>query len=193
MTKLDRPAYLLLSRVLLFFVLALILMPGSGSCESLRNYKIKAGFTYRFILFSEWPVSAFAANPDQFVVGIVGDSSFNVFFKQVLGTEVDGRKLVVRELSEPLNPEELRSCQVVFVHESEKEQVPTILKNLAGLPVLTISDADQFVESGGMIAFFNSRNRIRFAINRQRADVVNLSFRAQMLKMATHVVEGEND
>lgn len=172
-------------------LLMLVFLPAQGFCDSLRNYKIKAGFTYRFILFSEWPAAAFSTNPDEFSIGIVGTSKINSFFDQVAGTLVDGRKLVIRQLSAELTAEELRGCQVVFIHESHSSQMQYILHTLEGAPVLTISDSPNFLEKGGMIAFFYQRNRIRFAVDRGHAEDVGLRFRAQMLKMATHVTEGQ--
>lgn len=191
MTPSVRRPYRLLTKVLLALVMALTLLPASGFGESLRNYKIKAGFTYRFILFSEWPETAFVAHPSEFVIGIVGQSPYNGFFDQVVNTPVDGRKLVVRQLSDSLRAEELRECQVVFIHDAHVGELKSILRKLAGAPVLTISDSADFLEEGGMISFFYRRNRIRFSVHRGRANAVGLHFRAQMLKMATHVVEGE--
>ena len=180
-----------LKKPLLLLVMALILVPATGSCESLRNDKIKAGFTYRFILFSQWPETAFLANPTQFVIGIIGQSPFNGFFEQVLEKPVDGRKLVIRQLTTLSSVEEFRTCQVIFVHDAKASTIPALLQKLDGAPVLTISDTPDFLEEGGMIAFFYRRNRIRFMVHKQRANRVGLHFRAQMLKMATHVVEDE--
>lgn len=166
-------------------------MPVSGSCEPLHDDKIKAGFTYRFILFSQWPDKAFTANPSKFIIGIVGKSPFNGFFDQVLGSSVDGRELVIRNIADNPSADDLRECQVVFIHDSYVSAIKPVLQELAGAPVLTISDAPDFLEEGGMIAFLYRRNRIRFMIHKQRANLVGLRFRAQMLKMATKVVEGK--
>ncbi len=164
-------------------------MPALGCCDSPRNYKIKAGFTYRFILFGEWPDAAFVEDSKTFTIGIVGENPFSDFFGQVANRPVDGRKLVIRYLSFDASQEELRGCQLIFINGSLVKQVSPVLAKVEGFPVLTVSDMEGFIDHGGMIAFFSRRNRIKFAVERTRAAQVGINFRAQMLKMAAQVLE----
>ena len=52
---------------------------------------------------------------------------------------------------------------------------------------------DSFVEVGGMIHLTTQQNRIRFVVNRSHANDVGISFNAQMLKLATTVIEVDNE
>ncbi len=177
-------------RLIFALILTMVLIPALGFGESSLDYKIKAGFIYRFILFSEWPASAFTKNPDTFTIGIVGDNPFEDFLNQVINQQVDGRKLVISYLSAQPSQEKLSACQVLFIPSSLAGQEKQILKKVKGFPVLTISDMEGFLEKGGMISFFSRRNKIRFSVHRTHADRVGINFRGQMLKMAARVLEG---
>jgi len=191
MSNASLSAYHLNLRLFLSLLLVLFLLPVSGSCETLRNYQIKAGFTYRFLLFSEWPSTVADSPSELLTVGVIGQTSFNRYFEEIPDLQVGGRKVVVLELSANPSAKMLHSCQVLFIPSSHSDEVQSILEKLEGAPVLTISDVEGFLEKGGMIEFFTRRNRIRFAVHRQRAGDVGITFRAQMLKMATQVVEDE--
>lgn len=180
-------------RQLFFLGLCVIIislcLPVSGQCESSRNYKIKAGFIYRFILFTEWPEQAFVTSNDTITLGIVGENPFAGFFAQVAGRSVAGKNLKVLELTAADSPERFRQCHLLYIHPSQEEQTSQIIEAVRGQPVVTISDMDDFLEQGGMISFFSRRNRIKFAVHRGLASREGIRFRAQMLKMAAQVVE----
>jgi len=174
-----------------FVAVFLLLVPVAGFSDSARNNKIKAGFTYHFILFGEWPKEAFVDAPNIFTIGIVGDAAFCEFFNDVEGQSVDNRKLIIRPLSSSPTKEELLNCQIIFISNDRAETAKKILSMTAHAPILTISDTEGFVKMGGMIEFSNRRNRIKFNVHRGRASQAGIEFRAQMLKMAGKVWEDD--
>ncbi len=171
--------------------LVLLLLPAAGQADSARNYKIKAGFTYRFILFGEWPEAAFVPNQGTFTIGIIGTNPFSDFFTQAASHPVGGKRLIIRSLPAQPSLAAIRSCQIIFINSELEDELAEILAMAAGEPILTVSDIPGFIDKGGMISFFNRRNRIKFAVHRSRASKVGINFRAQMLKMAAHVLEEE--
>jgi hypothetical protein len=60
---------------------------------------------------------------------------------------------------------------------------------LEAAPVLTVSETNDFIDSGGMIALVRNRDRIRWEINRSSAESAGLRLSAQLLSMAVKVVE----
>ena len=55
------------------------------------------------------------------------------------------------------------------------------------MPILTVSDIDDFARAGGMIGLVEAEQRIRFDINLATARQANLKLSSQLLKLATIV------
>jgi hypothetical protein len=53
--------------------------------------------------------------------------------------------------------------------------------------VLTVSDIPKFIQAGGMIQFIPEGSRIRFEINRTRAEESGLVLSSELLKVAAVV------
>lgn len=171
--------------------LAVPFLPLLSSGDSARDSKIKAGFTNHFILFGTWPESAFQRDPDSFTVGIIGAPDIYNFFKDIEDQTVNDRKIKIRHLPPHPSKTDIADCQIIFIGEDSALEIKNILSLTKGAPILTVSDAESFVQQGGMIEFSTRRNRIKFNIHRGRATKVGIHFRAQMLKMAGHVWEDE--
>jgi len=112
------------------------------------EYLAKAAFIYKFATYIRWPPSAAAAESN-FVIGILGKDPFgSSLYDVVRNRTVQGRAIVIRPLS---RVEESVSCDLVFISSSERENLRRIFAVLAGAPVLTVGDMDQFAELGGEI------------------------------------------
>ncbi len=157
--------------------------------EPAPEYHIKAGYLYKFLFFVQWPEKAFQESDSTFEIGILGENHFGDIFRDVEGESINGRKLTVRKLGDDVRPEILRECQILFISRSLDEQVGSILSSLKDYPVLTVSETETFVKSGGMINFVAKEERIRFEINRLAAERVGIKIRAKLLRVAERVVE----
>ncbi len=167
--------------------LSIFIFPGPARSYGVTDYRVKAGIIYRFLLFTQWPPAAFAASPDSIVIGIVGENPFENLFEQITDRRVHGRKLVIHYLTSNPSPDELRSCQVLFFNRNLGGRMENLLDAVSKYPVLTISDADEFIDMGGMIMFRIVDRHVRFIINRTRAMKVGISFSSQMLQLAINV------
>lgn len=65
------------------------------------------------------------------------------------------------------------------------------LQAAAGTPVLTIGDADGFVEQGGIIGLHVEQSRIAFIVNLSASARAGIGISAQLLQLATIVNKGE--
>lgn len=99
------------------------------------------------------------------------------------------KKIEVLFLDSRSSPEAFRSCQLLYIPASLGLRGVDYLDYVHGYPVLTVSDMDAFLERGGMISLFQEANKIRFSIDQERARQVGISFRSQLLKMASRIVE----
>lgn len=64
----------------------------------------------------------------------------------------------------------------------------TALAALKGMPVLTVGDADDFLQQGGIIRF-QVKDRVLMSINLDQAHAASLTIQTKMLEVATEVLE----
>ena len=80
--------------------------------------------------------------------------------------------------------EEIQSCHILFISESEARHLPKILDNLKGRSILTVSDQDGHVADGVVVQFVTSDNKIRFKINVDSLKQANLVMSSKLLRLA---------
>lgn len=174
--------------ILFCSILSGILLPRIFSQEKRETYdihKVQAAFIYNFIDFVKWPDAVIHNSADHLTIGILGDDKFGHAFDEVEGTKVLGKTLTIKR-SDRL--EDLLNCWILFVASSESHRLETILNRVQGKPILTVSDMDEFTRYGGMIQFYpveiNGETKVRFDVNKQRADLCGLTISYQLLALA---------
>ncbi len=147
------------------------------------EYKLKAALIYKLTKFVEWPRSS--QEKKQFGICILGRNDFGSALDALEARQVGNQPIHIQHFSqsEAVNS----SCQILFVSESKRPFLKTILHSLAHLPILTIGDIDKFAEMGGMIELNRGHKRIGFRINLQQADRAGLKIAAPLLDLATIV------
>ena len=103
------------------------------------------------------------------------------------GEQIDGKKVGILRISKI---QEVRSCNILFVSSSEEKRLPTIVVEAQRMHVLTVSDMPHFAERGGTIGLINHNDRIRFEVNRTRAEECHLGLSSELLKVALRVIGG---
>ncbi len=181
---------------------------GAGDEERAKANRIKAACLFRFARYVKWPAPAFKAKNSPIVIGILGKDPFGpIFDKMIKGEKVQKRRLELRRLGDfsslkaplPGNEEkpagnrlsELKACHILFVSSSEKENVPEILKSVAGSWTLVAGDTAKFADMGGTINFVIFENRVRFEINLTAARKNNLVISSRVLDLAIRLIGKE--
>lgn len=160
-----------------------------------KEYQIKAGFIYRFILFVKWPEQDDFTNPsneaDTIIVGIVGKDSFENFFASVENRLIPktNKKLKIRRFGSFREGLEINKCHVLFISSSERKNLRRIFSTLKDVPTLTISEIDNFCEDGGIINLVTISNRIRYEVNLSKAQSLGLTLSSNFLRTAIRVVQ----
>jgi len=171
----TRISLLLLSSFALSFALT------SAIAEDSVEFKIKAGFLYKFPQFVDWPPEAFGGAKAPLIIGVLGDDPFgDVLDKTVRDREVEGRKVVVRRYK---SAQSAREAHVLYIGLSG-EQLASSIKALEGAPVLTVGENSAFNKDGGAVRFVVRDDRVAFNINPEAAKRAGLKIRAQLLKLA---------
>ncbi|HYM10026.1 MAG TPA: YfiR family protein [Bryobacterales bacterium] len=175
---------------LLFALAASWILSGQGGnpappAASLE-YQVKAAFLYNFAKFVEWPADKPGGGP--FVVGVLGKDPFGAALDQAFGGKtINGRAPQIWRIT---GVAEARQCQILFVSSSEAKRLPEILGTLRSASVLTVSEIEDFAESGGMIRLRTEENKVRLEINVDAATQAGIRISSKLLALA-RVVRGE--
>jgi len=143
--------------------------------------RIKAAFVYNFAKFVEWPTNAFATPAAPLVIGILGKDPFGTVLDDLVKNRtINDRKV---ELVRYRRVEDVTLVHVLFISESERRRLPSVLNELRDKPVLTVSDIEGFKRQGGMIGLIKVENNIRFEINREAASREGLLLSSKLLRL----------
>ena len=143
------------------------------------EYRIKAAYLYNFTKFIYWsPKTTLTFN-----ICLVGDDPFGHIIDPIEQKKVRGKKINLHRYSNL--PNSFQHCHIIYFSLSTKIKNRRN-KNFEG--VLTISEQDNFIQTGGMIQFFKKNDRIKFQINQQIIEKNSLEISAKLLEIA-NVIE----
>jgi hypothetical protein len=162
-----------------------LLLPGevpAAQPSVAAEYEIKAAFLYNFLKFVEWPPGALAGADSPLVIGILGDDPFGPVLDQTVADKrLNGHPLVVKRLR---RGEEPAGCQALFVTADAAAGFDRLVPSLIRQSVLTVGDAEGFVDRGGIIQFVIEDSKVRFDINAEAAEQAHLRLSSQLLGLA---------
>lgn len=155
--------------------------------QSVEEHEAKAAFIVKLINFVQWPNAA-AQNHGSLMLGIIGaDATSDALQRLASGRSVDGRTIVVRRL----NPQsDYTACDVLFIGESERDQIATLLERIRNRSVLTVGESDRFGQQGGIVNLVLGEGRIRLEVNLHAAERAHLQISSSVLSLATIVGDG---
>jgi hypothetical protein len=157
-----------------------------GRTQGPSEYEVKAAYLYGFGRFVEWPASAPAASGTAFVLCVLGADPFGRAIDEVAANAVMKEKPVRIQRISQLDDSE--PCHILFISGSEEVRLATLLERLNYRAVLTVSDAPQFAQRGGMIGFSVESNRVRFTVNLGAAKDAGLTLNSELLRVAATVL-----
>jgi hypothetical protein len=164
--------------------------PATALCDPVTGseYEVKLGFIYNFINFVTWPETIFKSNSDPLIMCIASDNpSSEVLFK-LDGKRIKQRKIKVIAYQEGIC---LTRSHALFFATQDKASIQQVLDRIKGLSILTIGEVDGFTRMGGVINFFEERNRLRFRVNIDAVKRNALKMSSQLLVSAQIFTEGD--
>ena len=169
----------------LLVLLLLVSVPGFVQAQSgIGEYRVKAGFLFHFAQLTDWPAGA--GGGSEFVLCVLGDDPFHGELESTLGGKAIGSRPI--RILHVKQSQDARGCQVLFISSSEDQHLSKIFKDLGNSAVMTVGEANDFIERGGMIRFTFEQDKVRFEINLKPADAAGLKFSSRLLLLATNVV-----
>jgi hypothetical protein len=169
----------------LFALLAIRPMPSTAQSQ-VDEYRLKAAFLFHFAQFVEWPAEALGNANSPFVICIAGEDPFHGDLEEAVeGKSIGSRPVRLRHIKQL---RESQGCHVLFIGKDESNGVEPLTSTLNNMPVLTVGESDDFLQKAGIIRFCLEDRKIRFEVNQDAAEAVNLKISSRLLLLAKTVV-----
>jgi hypothetical protein len=148
---------------------------------------LKAAFLYNFAKFTTWPGDALGP-AEPLILCVLNDRAVNDALASLTkDRSIEGHALVVRATKH--DSPTLGACRILFVAGLDAPGASALLDAVGRKPMLTVSDADGFAESGGVAGFFVEGGTLRFAINLDATQRSGLHLSSKLLSLAKIVKE----
>jgi hypothetical protein len=150
------------------------------------EYQVKLAFLMNFAKYVDWPASSFPASDTPISIGLYGEDKFGNLLKQATdGKAIAGRRIVTQRTGAADN---LGDYHILFISDSEAQNLGELLSRIKGLPVLTVGETEQFLTEGGVINFVKKEGKVRLEINLAAARNGKLDISSKLLSVADAVV-----
>ncbi|MBL4783335.1 MAG: YfiR family protein [Porticoccaceae bacterium] len=170
-----------LSALCLVFGLSLTTAPSLAA--DFASHEIKAVFLFNFANFVRWPDDAFAEESSPFIFCASNPQSAIVkTLAQVIHGESQERHQLL--LKAPFKSNELADCHLLFLEEADLAEYHSQLPSLSSGSLLTVSDSDNFADSGGLIQLVENKSRIQPLINSSQLERSKLTISSTLLRLA---------
>ena len=147
-----------------------------------HEYPLKAIFLLNFAQFTAWPTNVLGGPTAPFVIGVLGTDPFgDALDEAVRGENWNGHPIVVERYQ---RLEDLQTCHVLYISDSEARRLNRITAAMKGKPVLTVADSDVASTGGIIVKFVTENNKIRFKVDLDSLQESNLSMSSKLLRVA---------
>lgn len=166
----------------IFMLLTTLIAAQCAAAAASREDQFKAAYLFNFLKFVEWP----ASTPSEVItVCFIGaDEVYEALAPGIEDKRAAARRITLRRIDADGEP---RGCHVVYIEGSIVANGGASSISSSTQPILTISDAPDFVGRGGIIELFTVDNRLRFRINAEHAQKLGLRISSNLLQLAAEV------
>lgn len=148
------------------------------SPEPMPEYAMKAAYLYNFALFTEWPTTP----GEQLNLCLLGRDAFGTAIDSIDGKPVNGMRIEVSRVTAAGN---ISHCQMLFLGELDGVNPQRLLRDIEGLPMLTVTDDSAL--DGVMIRMSIRNKRLTFEINSEAVRRARLTLSSKLLRLASNV------
>ena len=177
-----------LLHVLFGGVLALVVCAYGQSPGGVDEYRAKAALLFNVCKFVNWPAHAVPDKGRPFVIAVVGNRPMaTVLSRELSDKSIGGRKVVVQGVRR------LRDVKGVAVVYCTADQLRAAFRagraRLAREGVMTVGDGSECIDNGGVLALGIKDEHLAFEVNIGAARRAGLEMNANLLRLATRVVD----
>jgi hypothetical protein len=145
---------------------------------------VQAVFLYSIGRYVEWPATAFADGASPFVIGILGDETFEGTLDTIAAKKtIQGRKIEIRRFDSLAKLDS--RCQILFVsHSVPAAEQTAVIEKTKGKPIFVVGATSGLAEQGATANFATDGDRIFIEINANAARKSQLRMDAKLLSLA---------
>jgi hypothetical protein len=147
---------------------------------------IEAAMLGSFARYVTWPSQATPTENSPWHVCVLGGDPFGDLLERALrGRTEQGHSFAIhrgRKLSD------LPSCHIAFLAYDNPAQRRSTLASVKDEPILTVSDAPDFLREGGIVQLRRT-DRIEIGLNLDQARAVSLKIQGRLLEVVPEVLE----
>ena len=148
--------------------------------DPVPEYQMKAAYLYNLATFTTWP----SPSDNTVKLCILGQDRFGGALEGLTRNSTSGVHITLTYLS---GLQDVRTCQILFIDASERDNAVVILKQLDGLPIMTVTDSPELFRAGSIVGLFLENRRLTFDVNYHFAQNVRLAISSKLLRVARNV------
>jgi hypothetical protein len=157
-----------------------------GQNSTSTEYRVKASFLSNLANFVEWPANVYPSPQTPLLICVFGDFSFGTSLAESTRTIAPhGRRVEVRWARKE---QDLHSCQILFISRTDTKHYARVLDVVRSESVLTVGETQDFLATGGAVAFSFQQETLQFEINLGAVDGAGLKMSSRLLSLARRVV-----
>jgi len=126
---------------------------------------------------------------DPIIISVIGTDPIGDMLDDFSKKQKEDLPIIVKKIKN--GKDNITDCHLVFIGQSEQQQLSAILQQLKRTNVLTVSDMSGFAQNGGMIGFIIENGRVRIEINLDTVHSAGLKISAKLLEVAKIVPREE--
>lgn len=170
-------------RVRRLFLLVFVIFPICGNAMAVElSYQIKAAYIYKILQFVSFPDNAFHIE-GVLNVCVLGEDRFGPALDEIDGAGIPQGIINVVRLQDGSGQLPLSDCNALYLVESERSNVQSILSRVDSRKTLTIGEFSPFILDGGLIELFVQNDTIRFKINQELVKETDFQVAAQLIQL----------
>lgn len=186
--RLYKIPWMLLLCAFLISVPFAVFCQGKSKSDNLE-IQVKAAYIYNFTKFITWDSKERSSSKKPTTICLFGSDTYCDLLEDFLNSQVAGQSIIIKRVNKKVS--EITGSQMVFISRAEQQKMPTILRQVEGSQVLTVSDIPGFARHGGMIGFVIENGRIKIEMNLNAAKKAGLNISAKLLEVA-RIVSNED-
>ncbi len=149
-------------------LLLLAAATGRAHADDASDYHQKSDFIYNFATYVNWP--EFPGKP--LVLCVAAPQAATETFRWLEGKPIGNTTISVRYLDRQASPV---GCQILFVAESESDDLKTWLPVLGASQTLTMTESEKWVKQGAIVGLQVEDTRVAFMVNADAARAAGIN------------------
>ncbi|MCK5099115.1 MAG: YfiR family protein [Desulfobacteraceae bacterium] len=175
-------------RIIFIFLIFPFIAYGSALGQqpvNITEHYLKAAFIVNFARLVEWPDIPHVEKNQRIVIGVIDPQPFGDSLKAISKKEIRGKKILIKICDSSTDYSEVH---ILFLNSKDAKLRRQIINKISDKPILTIGETPGFAQQEGIINFYKFKKKLRFEINRTKAENAGLKISSRLLKLGKIII-----